>query len=68
MEITTRAGRIYSGRTDFPRGDPENQVSDDELLAKFRALAEGPWGEKKVKDLEKAVMGLEKVNKVSSLF
>ena len=68
VEITDRAGRIYLGRTDFPRGDPENPVSTDELLVKFRTLAEGPWGEKKVSYLEQAVLALENVDKVNSLF
>jgi 2-methylcitrate dehydratase PrpD len=68
VEISDRKGRIYRGRTDFPRGDPENPVSTDELLVKFRTLAKGSWGEKKVSKLEKAVLELEYVDKVEDLF
>ncbi|HOV79444.1 MAG TPA: hypothetical protein PK728_05000, partial [Bacillota bacterium] len=68
VEITTRSGRIYRGRTDFPKGDPENPVTAGELAAKFRALAEGPWGEEKAKALEKTVLELEKVENVGIIF
>ncbi len=68
VEITTRSGQVYTGRTDFPKGDPENPLTAAELAAKFRALAFGLWGEEKVKFLEEAVMELEKIENVSSLF
>ncbi|NLI11542.1 MmgE/PrpD family protein [Pelotomaculum propionicicum] len=67
VEITCRTGGTCRERTDFPRGDPENPVSTDELLAKFRTLAAGPWGEKKVRGLEKAVLELENVENVRDL-
>lgn len=68
VEITTKEGRVYSGRTDFPRGDPENPVSADELAAKFHALADGPWGKEKTDFLEEAILDLETVEKVADLF
>lgn len=68
VEITDRSGQVYQGRTDFPRGDPENPVTTGELAAKFRDLAAGPWGEERVKNLEKAVLGLEKVEDMTTLF
>lgn len=68
VEITTRLGNVYQRRTDFPRGDPENPVTTDELVAKFRNLALGPWGEQPVQSLEKAVLELENVKNVALLF
>ncbi|MCL6559851.1 MAG: MmgE/PrpD family protein, partial [Firmicutes bacterium] len=68
VEITTSSGHIYRGSTDFPKGDPENPASKEELTAKFRSLATGPWGEKRVRALEEAVWELEKIADVSELF
>jgi 2-methylcitrate dehydratase PrpD len=68
VEITTKSGRVYSGRTDFPRGDPENPVAADELAAKFHTLADGPWGAGKTSFLEQAVLSLEAVTDIRKLF
>ncbi len=68
VEITTRKGDVYHGRTDFPRGDPENPATTEELVAKFHALAAGSWGVQKAQALEKAVLELEHVRDLSTLF
>jgi len=38
VAILTRQGRTYSTRIDYPKGDPENPLTADELAAKFRTL------------------------------
>jgi len=68
VEIRTRSGDVHCGWTDFPLGDPENPASDELLIAKFRGLAMGPWGEQKAEILADAVMGLESVEYIASLF
>ncbi len=68
ISITTGSGDVVSGRTDFPLGDPENPASDEMLLAKFRGLATGAWGQQKVDSLAESVMALEKVKDVAALF
>jgi len=37
-------GRMLSGGSDYPRGNPENPVSTAELQQKFRALIEPRFG------------------------
>jgi 2-methylcitrate dehydratase PrpD len=59
---------VYSRRTDYPRGDPENPVTAGDLAAKFHMLADGPWGKEKTAFLEKAALSLESVNNVRNLF
>ncbi|GAW92816.1 MmgE/PrpD family protein [Calderihabitans maritimus] len=39
VEIILKDGRKFTGYTDFPKGDPENPVSREELIEKFRQLA-----------------------------
>ncbi len=68
VEISTPSGQAYRGRTDFPRGDPENPVTAEELVTKFHALAAGPWGEQRSRVLAQAVLDLENVVDVADLF
>ena len=44
MAIELRDGSVVSGDADFPRGNPENPASTDELEAKFRGLVEPSFG------------------------
>lgn len=67
VEITTHSGQVYRGRTDFPRGHPENPITLEELIDKFHVLAAGSWVEQKVQALVKAVLDLEKVEDVTTL-
>ena len=41
VTIRTVGGASYTSVTDYARGAPENPLSDNELIAKFRANAEG---------------------------
>ena len=38
-EIVTRDGKSYSAKVDYPKGDPENPLSWDELIDKVNELA-----------------------------
>ena len=40
VEVRTVDGRRLEGRIDFPKGDPENPLSDEELRDKFTVLAQ----------------------------
>lgn len=56
--IETYDGRIYTGKVEFPKGDPENPVTDEELEAKFRYLTEGRIS---AEDIDKAVALLKRL-------
>ncbi len=68
IDITTRSGKTYSGKTDFPKGDPENPVDDELLVSKFRQLALHSWGEEKVNRLSRSILNLEELRDVGLLF
>lgn len=68
VEIATAGGESYSARTDFPRGDPENPLSDEQLAAKFRRLAGGSWEAEKVDELLGKVLQLERIEDVTDMF
>jgi 2-methylcitrate dehydratase len=67
VNIMTTDGRSFSKQLDYPKGDPRNPLSDQEVEEKFAALAEGvlsPAAQKNVKD---AIWNLENVDSVSNL-
>lgn len=67
VEITDAAGKTYSGRTDYPAGDPENPVSHDQLEQKFRELASLHFEPQQVEDLVAGISRLEEVTDLSAL-
>jgi 2-methylcitrate dehydratase len=67
VNITMNDGRSLSKQLDYPKGDPRNPLTDQEIEEKFAALADGvlsPNGQKKLKD---AIGNLEKLGSVSKL-
>lgn len=40
VEIMTNDGKQYSERVDYPKGEPENPLTDQEVEDKFRSLAQ----------------------------
>jgi 2-methylcitrate dehydratase len=67
VEITTTDGRTFRKQLDYPKGDPRNPLTDEEIEAKFDALA-GPIMEEMPRQrVKEAVWGLEKLEAVSDL-
>ncbi len=67
VRIDTTDGRSFNKQLDYPKGDPRNPLTDQELEEKFSALAEGvlsPAAQKRVKE---AVWNLERVGSISEL-
>ena len=67
VQINTKDGRSYTKQLDFPKGDPRNPLTDQEVEEKFAALADGvlsAGAQKRVKD---AVWNLERVGSVNEL-
>jgi len=65
--ITTTDGRTLSKQLDFPKGDPRNPLTDQEVEEKFAALAEGVLSTGAQKEVKEAVWNLEKSASVSKL-
>lgn len=67
VQIKTKNGRCFDKRLDFPKGDPRNPLTDQEIEEKFSALAEevlSPAAQKRVKE---TVWNLERVGSVTEL-
>jgi 2-methylcitrate dehydratase PrpD len=57
----------FQTTVEYPRGNPENPLSDDDLRAKFRSLTAKIVGEKTCEKLQTAILGLAQARDVTSL-
>ena len=67
VHIYTSDGRSFTKQLDYPKGDPRNPLTDQEVEEKFAALADGvlsAGAQKRVKD---AVWNLDRLRSVSEL-
>jgi len=67
VNITTTDGRTFTKQLDYPKGDPRNPLTDQEVEEKFAALAEGVLSERAQQKLKDAIWNLEKMGSVSKL-
>ncbi len=67
VTIDTTDGRKFSKQLDYPKGDPRNPLTDQEVEEKFAALAEGVLSAAAQKRVKDAVWSLERVGSVSEL-
>ncbi len=67
VHINTTDGRCFSKQLDYPKGDPRNPLTDQEVEEKFAALAEGVLSETSQRRVKEAVWNLERIGSVSEL-
>lgn len=66
VEVNFKNGETIKKRTDFPKGDPENAVTSEELLEKFHALA-SKLTKKKRQCIAKNILELEIVENTEEI-
>ena len=67
VNITTTDGRTFSKQLDYPKGDPRNPLTDQEIEEKFSALAEGVLSPRAQNRLKDAIWNLEKAASVRTV-
>ncbi len=67
VHIDTTDGRSFNKQLDYPKGDPRNRLTDQEIEEKFAALADGVLSEGAQKRVKDTVWNLERVGSVSDL-
>ncbi len=67
VTITLKDGRRLKGATDYPKGDPENPLSEEELIMKFKNLTAGALPSARASAIIDRVLRLESLNDVSEL-
>jgi 2-methylcitrate dehydratase PrpD len=59
VTVTTRDGAVHHAAVPLPHGAPTDPVTNDELVAKFHALADRVTNRGRAEAIERAVVGLE---------
>ena len=67
LKITTKDGKILTGSSDYPKGDPENPLQERDVIEKFRGLTEGLISNPAAEAMVERVMALEELSDVSGL-
>ena len=67
VKVTTTDGRSFEKQLDYPKGDPRNPLTDQEIEEKFEALADPVMTKAAQKRLKDAIWSLEKCSSVREL-
>jgi 2-methylcitrate dehydratase PrpD len=67
VTIILKDGRRLDGANEYPKGDPENPLSERELITKFRNLTEAMLPSLQADAIIDRVMGLESMGDVNEL-
>jgi 2-methylcitrate dehydratase PrpD len=67
VSLTARDGRVFETRIDYPKGDPENPLSWDEIIEKFTNLSGPVCGAGTRQDIIHMVRGLETIDDMKTL-
>ena len=59
--IKTKAGKKCSQYLEYPKGDPREPMTDDDVIIKFNSLSEDILSSKKQKEIQDAVFNFEKL-------
>jgi len=67
INLMTTSGRSFTKQLDYPKGDPRNPLTDQEVEEKFSALGDGVLSKAQQEKLKDAIWNLEKLNSVNQL-
>ena len=68
IEIEMANGTKFEGYCEYPKGDPENPISEKELIDKFNKLCENLITKDEINRIIDLVLDLEKFDNVTGLF
>jgi 2-methylcitrate dehydratase PrpD len=65
VEVRLRDGATLTKRIDYPKGEPRNPLTDDELLEKFARWSSPSIARKKAEDIWEALLKLDELENIS---
>lgn len=68
VRISTRSGLKLVANVDYPKGDPENPLSREELCDKFKGMSSPVIGEARAEFVLERVWGLDRLPSMASFF
>ena len=66
--VSTRDGRVFSQKVEYPKGDPQNPLSRQEFSDKFINLTEGILPIERSTSMLGRILELEEIERVNQLF
>ena len=67
VSVYLKDGTVYTERVNYPKGDPSNPLTRDELVTKFRKLAGFHIAEENLDDLIDMVEELDRLKDIRTL-
>jgi len=64
VTIITKSGQRYTAQTDVAKGDPEDPLTDDEIVAKFCANVEGLLTDKRIDEIIESTWQLDSLRSI----
>lgn len=65
VTITTTGGAAHTAQTDVAKGDPADPLTDDDVVAKFRANADGAVSERRMDEIVEATWSFDAIRHVT---
>jgi len=65
--VTTRSGQRYTERTEYPKGHARNPMTDADVEAKFRDLAEDVLGRTRTAGALETLWRLDEVSRMGAV-
>ncbi len=66
-EITTKQGKTYKQRVDYPRGHAKNPMTDEEIIKKFESMASEHMNNEQIELIVNNVFDLDKHDDINEL-
>jgi 2-methylcitrate dehydratase len=67
VTVKTTDGKSFELRMDYPKGDPREPMTQEDLDMKFRALATGCMSDKRMDEIKAAIFDLDKAARLDEL-
>lgn len=67
VTVVTKDGTEYTGRTDYPKGEPENMLTDEEFETKFRRLTGNLLPDEQIEQLFGLLSQVEELDDIGRL-
>jgi len=67
LVATLKDGRQFRSHVDYPKGDPENPATLDEIVGKFSLLTEKYFDQQKREKVIETIKGLEKIENIAQV-
>ncbi|MFH2049080.1 MAG: MmgE/PrpD family protein, partial [bacterium] len=60
--VKTKDGKVYSEYLEFPKGDPREPMTEDDLTSKFNGLATGLLDDARKNEIKNIIFNCEKLS------